>query len=222
MGRRRKRGGMLDFVNLLILNSIFNSPSPKRGRRRNVPVQPANEEDSILVQALGFIFVVMAFVGGIKAAFITLISLIVICAFFLIVKSFAKTSIGEQDTQVFTPTDELAALLNRQSTADKIKYLGCNDIVDLGKKYSMCVTAEEWQLINQIGPQTSNNVYNCDDESSYNPPQNDYKPVTYDEDDTYDNFYMQREDEYRQEYGDDYEDAIEDAWGEHQRNKKKR
>lgn len=43
----------------------------------------------------------------------------------------------------------------------------------------------------------------------------------YNDDDTYDNFYMQREDEYHEEYRDDYEDAIQDEWKEHQRENSK-
>lgn len=53
-----------------------------------------------------------------------------------------------------------------------------------------------------------------DEEPAYEMPQNNYKPVAYDQDDTYDNFYMQCEEEYRQEYGDDAEDAVDDAWDE--------
>lgn len=69
------------------------------------------------------------------------------------------------------------------------------------------------------GTLTNDNTPNeTSDEASQNADwDNDYKTVKYDEDETYDNFYMQREDEYREEYGDDFEDAIDDGWEERRR-----
>lgn len=64
--------------------------------------------------------------------------------------------------------------------------------------------------VNRIGSDDSN--------YSYNDFSSKQQSVRYEEeDDSYDGFYMQREEEYREEYGNDYEDAIQDEWEEHRR-----
>lgn len=115
---------------------------------------------------------------------------------------------------------------------DRIRYLGLSDVFQLYDNYKMCLTEDELQwLPSAIQAERNGHQFVRPDtlrrHSSYN---DDYdntqiswsrqKPIAYDDDDTYDNFYMQREDEYREEYGDDYEDAIDDAWEDHQRNKR--
>lgn len=75
-------------------------------------------------------------------------------------------------------------------------------------------------------PKASGNVVASDNSKNWEKPADapqepcanpDYKTIKYDEDNTCDNFYMQREDEYREEYGDDFEDAIQDGWEERHR-----
>lgn len=72
--------------------------------------------------------------------------------------------------------------------------------------------------VNKQPPQDSNTEQEIgvhwapyeDEETHYEFNLSGQKPIEYDADDTYDNFYMQREEEYSQEYGADFEDAIDD------------
>lgn len=131
----------------------------------------------------------------------------------------------------FVPTEELANLLKRQPLEDRIRYLGLSNIFQLYDNYKMCLTEEEMTWL----PGTIQEARNRQQEvnrqnapgysSTYeeNRPEISWsrqKPIEYDDDDTYDNFYMQHEDEFKEMWGkDDYEDAIDDAWDEHQRDK---
>lgn len=132
----------------------------------------------------------------------------------------------------FVPTEELANLLKRQPLEDRIRYLGLSNIFQLYDNYKMCLTEEEmtWlpsaiqaerngqqQVIRPSTPRYNSSYAGNGTGSSWS----SQSTIRYDDDDTYDNFYMQREDEYRQEYGDDFEDAIDDAWDEHKRNKRR-
>lgn len=204
----------------------------RSGVGRNNPNNPNMSSFSLIINILVYITVGVWFIFTFKAAFYVFISLIVIGLIFFCLRSFSKDAIGEQDTQVFTPTDELAALLQRQKLRDKLKYLGCSDGQELLEKYPMCLTdVEKQDIVNiiqncrNLEQQTSGQrvIYEYDDENRPVINWSKQKPIEYDDDDTYDNFYMQHEDEFKEMWGkDDYEDAIEDAWEEHQRDKEQK
>lgn len=148
--------------------------------------------------------------------------------------AFVKNEISNPPAPTtFIPTGELANLLKRLPLEERIRYLGLSDVFQLYDNYRMCLTEEEIDLLERrieeerIGQQVQNQSQNhypapCDE----NRPVINWskqKPIEYDDDDTYDNFYMQHEDEFKEMWGkDDYEDAIEDAWEEHQRDKEQK
>lgn len=158
-------------------------------------------------------YVNVGFLGGSVALMLSII-------FVAIYRGSKKAEDAKEP--VFTPTPELAALMRRQSMEDKLRYLGVGSYKEMRDKYHSCITQEQFDMYlaaSQAGHKAI--VYdNSDNYSSDISWGSGSRPVHYDEDDTYDNFYMQREDEYRQEYGDDYEDAIDDDWDEHQRNRR--
>ena len=158
--------------------------------------------------------------------------------YFMIAAVFVGAFIARQVTPrppaqpPFVPTKELAELLKRLPLEDRIRYLGLSDIFLLYDNYKMCLTEEEMTWLpraiqeernrQQAILQTHNRYSASYDDRPVQLSWSRQKPIEYDDDDTYDNFYMQNAEEFREMWGkDDFEDAIDDAWDEHQRNKRR-
>lgn len=169
-------------------------------------------DKELLPKIYAFLFLVMVglVLNGLQGALAgAAVFVVAIMAIFLQGK-LAPQQDAEADSPVFLPTPELEALLLRQSTEDKLRYLGVKSFEDLWNKYPGCVTQAEvdWYLRadNKVGNATGYEAVEASPICS-----SSYEPIKYDEDNTYDSFYMEREEEYRQEYGDDFEDAIDDS-----------